>query len=125
MSLNKVILIGFVGKEPEIRYLDKENSVAQFSLATTERGFTLANGNEIPDSTDWHNIVAFGEHAKFVEKWVKKGSSLHIEGRIRYRSYVDKQSITRYVTEIVADRLNFFNMGTGKPSDEESPSNPS
>lgn len=119
MSLNKVILIGYVGKDPEIRYFDKENCVAQFSLATNERGFTLANGNEIPERTDWHNIVAFGEHAKFAEKWIEKGMPLHVEGKIRYRSYVDKQSITRYITEIVADRINFFDMATKDVSEKK------
>ncbi len=108
MSVNKVILIGNVGKDPEVRYLDNNNRVANFSLATTERGYTLQNGTQIPDKTEWHNIVVWSRLAETAEKWVKKGSQLYIEGRIRTRSYDDKNGIKRYVTEIYADSFQFL-----------------
>lgn len=114
MSLNKVILIGYVGRDPEIRYFDSESATASFSLATVERGYRLKNGTEIPDRTDWHNIVAHRDWAQFAEKWVKKGSVLLVEGRIRYRSYVDKQSVRHDVTEIVAERISFYDNGTSR-----------
>ncbi|MDL2255033.1 single-stranded DNA-binding protein [Parabacteroides sp. OttesenSCG-928-K15] len=118
MSLNKVILIGNVGKDPDIRYFDNNVAVANFPLATSERGYTLANGTVVPERTEWHNIVVYRERVQFVEKWVKKGSLLYVEGKIRSRSYDDAAGIKRYVTEIYADRIEFFNIGSGtRPAD--------
>ncbi len=122
MSLNKVILIGNVGKDPDVRYFDAGAAVANFPLATSERGYTLANGTEVPERTEWHNIVVRREIVPFVEKWVKKGSSVYIEGKIRTRTYDDQNGIKRYVTEIYADKVNFFNFGTRR---EDSQSNQS
>lgn len=119
MSLNKVILIGRVGKDPEIRYFDSNSAVAGFSLATSERGYKLANGTEVPERTEWHNIVAYRDLAIFSEKWIKKGNLLHVEGKIRYRSYVDNTGIKRGVTEILAEKINFFD-GVGSHYREES-----
>ncbi len=118
MSLNKVILIGNVGKDPELRYFDSNSAVANFSLATTERGYRLANGTEVPERTEWHNIVAHRDMAAFAEKWIKKGSLLYVEGRLRYRSYVDKNDVQRYITEVIADKINFFSLGSRR-SDEQ------
>jgi len=112
MSLNKVMLIGFVGKDPDVRYFDNGNALANFTMATTERGFKLANGTEVPERTEWHNIVASRERAQFVEKYVKKGSLVCIEGKIRSRNYDDKDGNKRYITEIYADRIDFFSLGT-------------
>ena len=112
MSLNKVILIGYVGKDPEVRYFDSGAAVANFPLATSERGYTLANGTVVPERTEWHNIVIRRDQVSFVEKWVKKGSSVYIEGKIRTRNYDDQAGVKRYVTEIHADRIEFFNMGS-------------
>jgi single-strand DNA-binding protein len=111
MSLNKIILIGNVGRDPEVRYFDSGNAVANFPLATSERGYKLANGTEVPERTEWHNIVVRREQVSFVEKWVKKGSGLYVEGKIRYRNYEDQQGIKRYTTEIFADRVEFFSFG--------------
>ncbi len=107
MSYNKVILIGNVGKEPEVKYFDSENCLATFTLATNERGYTRASGEEVSGSTDWHNIKTFHRTAKFVEQYVRTGSYLLVEGRIHYREYVDKQGHNHRVTEIVADRVEF------------------
>jgi single-strand DNA-binding protein len=111
MSLNRVILIGNVGKDPDIRYFDSGAAVANFPLATSERGYTLANGTVVPDRTEWHNIVVRRDQVAFVEKWVKKGSGLFVEGKIRTRTYDDQAGVKRYVTEIYADRVEFFNFG--------------
>lgn len=116
MSLNKVILIGNVGKDPDVRYFDSGAAVANFPLATSERGYTLANGTVVPERTEWHNIVVRRDQVAFVEKWVKKGSGVYVEGKIRTRSYDDQSGVKRYVTEIHADRIEFYNTGT-RPAD--------
>jgi single-strand DNA-binding protein len=108
MSINKVILIGNVGKDPEVRYFDNGGAVANFTLATTERGYTAANGTVVPDRTDWHNIVLWRGLAEIAEKYVKKGSKLYIEGKIRTRSYDDAAGNKRYVTEIYGDNLELL-----------------
>lgn len=115
MSVNKVILIGNVGKDPEVRYLENDVSVANFPLATTERGFTSRSGQEVPDRTEWHNIVAWRGLAKIVESYVKKGSPLYIEGKLRTRSYDDKDGNKRYTTEIFADNIELL----GRKSDSD------
>lgn len=108
MSVNKVILIGNVGKEPEVRYYDNGGAVANFSLATTERGYTAANGTQIPDRTEWHNIVLWRGLAEIAEKYVHKGSKIYIEGKIRTRSYDDQQGVKRYVTEVWGDTMELL-----------------
>lgn len=108
MSVNRVILIGNVGKDPEIRYLEGNMRVANFPLATTERGYTLANGTQVPDRTEWHNIVVWGKSAEYVERYVRKGALMYVEGRIRSRTYDDKAGVRRYVYEIYADSVNIL-----------------
>lgn len=102
------MLIGNVGKDPEVRYYEQDQAVAQIRLATTEKGYTLQNGTQIPDRTDWHNIVFYRGLAKVVERYVHKGDKLYIEGRIRYRSYDDQKGIRQYVTEIIADNMEML-----------------
>ena len=114
MSLNKVILIGNTGKDPDIRHFEGGNTIANIVLATNERGYKLQNGTEVPERTEWHNIVARRDQATFVEKYVKKGSSLYVEGKIRTRDY-EKDGIKRYITEIIADKVEFF--GAKRASD--------
>ena len=108
MSVNKIILIGNVGQEPDVRDLDNGTKVANFSLATSERGYTLKNGTQVPERTEWHNIVVWRGLAEVVEKYVAKGDKLYIEGKIRTRSYEDKQGVKRYVTEVYADNLEML-----------------
>ncbi len=108
MSVNKVILIGNVGKDPDIRYFDNGSAVVNFTLATTERGYTAANGTQVPDRTEWHNIVCWRGLAKVAEQFVKKGTQLYIEGRIRTRSYDDHNGVKRYVVEIYADNMELL-----------------
>ena len=116
MAVNKVILIGNVGKDPEVKYFDDNNAVANFSLATSERGFKTANGTEVPERTDWHNIVCWRGLAKIAEQFVKKGTQIYIEGKIRTRSYDDKNGVKRYVTEIFADNLELLGRRGGGDS---------
>lgn len=108
MSVNKVILIGNVGKDPDIKYFDNDNVKANFPLATSERGYTTASGTQVPERTEWHNIVCWRGLAQVVEKFVKKGTQVYIEGKIRSRSYDDQNGIKRYITEIYADTLEIL-----------------
>lgn len=106
MSVNKVILIGNVGRDPEVRHLDKDVAVANFPLATSE-SYTAKNGEKVT-TTEWHNLVVWRGLAKVVEQYVKKGDKLYIEGRIRTRSWDDKDGNKRYTTEIYADNLEML-----------------
>ncbi len=108
MSVNKVILIGNVGRDPDVRYFDNGSAVANFTLATTERGYTAANGTQIPDRTEWHNIVCWRGLAKVAEQFVRKGVQVYVEGKIRSRSYDDANGIKRYVNEIYVDNLELL-----------------
>lgn len=117
MSVNKVILIGNVGKDPDIRYFDNGSAVVNFPLATTERGYTAANGTQIPDRTEWHNVVCWRGLAKVAEQFVKKGTQLFVEGKIRTRSYDDQNGIKRYVVEIYADNLELLGKKGDSPSE--------
>lgn len=105
MSYNRIILLGNVGKDPEIREFDG-GKIVTFSLATTERGYTKQNGTQVPEHTDWHNCTCFGKTADFVANYIRKGSKVFVEGKIRYRSYQDQSGATKYVTEVVVDRLD-------------------
>lgn len=107
MSVNRAILVGNVGKDPDIRYVEGK-PVASFSLATTERAFTTATGVNIPEKTEWHNIVMWGKNAEYAEKYIRKGAKLYIEGKIRTRIWEDKNAIKRCVTEIYVDTFDFL-----------------
>lgn len=106
--MNKVMLIGNVGNEPEVRYVDQGVAVARISLATTERGYTLQNGTQVPDRTDWHNVILWRKLAEVVEKYVHKGDKLYIEGRVRYTTYDDKRGVRHNLTEIWADNMEML-----------------
>lgn len=107
MSINKAILVGNVGRDPEVRYLEKNVAVANFTLATTERGYTMQNGTQVPDRTEWHNIVAWRGLAELAEKHIRKGSQLYIEGKIQTRSW-EKEGVKRYTTEIYAETIQLL-----------------
>ena len=106
--MNKVMLIGNVGQDPKVTYYDADQAIAQLSLATTERGYTLQNGTQVPDRTDWHNLVFYRNLAKVVEKYVRKGDKLYIEGRIRNRSYDDKAGRKHYIAEIQVENMEML-----------------
>ncbi len=103
MSINKVILVGNVGKDPVVRYFDKGVAKATFPVATSE-SYTNQQGETIT-STEWHNIVLWRALAEVAEKTVKKGAQVYIVGKIKTRSYVDKDGVNKYITEILADTL--------------------
>ncbi|MBN2485028.1 MAG: single-stranded DNA-binding protein [Bacteroidales bacterium] len=122
MAINKVILIGNVGNDPEIRHLEAGTPVANFRLATSE-SYTNRNGERITQ-TEWHNIVVWRGLAEVVEKYVKKGAQLFIEGKIRTRSWDDKDGNKRYTTEIVADALQMLGKRTENgPEASQNPAN--
>ena len=113
MSVNKVILIGNVGKDPEVRHLDRNMAVANIALATTERGYTLQNGTQVPERTEWHNVVLWGGLADVAEKYVRTGDKLYIEGKIRTTTYEDQTGIRRYRTEILAENMEMLSYRSG------------
>ena len=120
MSLNKAMLIGNVGRDPEVRYLDGQNGnakVATFTLATTER-YRDRNG-ETRENTEWHNIVAWRNTADVVERFVKKGTQVYIEGRIRTRSWDDQTGNKRYTTEIIVDNLQLLGKKSDNPGGQQ------
>ena len=108
MSVNKVILIGNVGREPNVRYVDRDVAVASVSLATSDRAYTLPNGTQVPERTEWHNLVFWRGLAQTVEKYVHKGDKLYVEGSIHSRSYDDQNGVRRTVVEIWVDNMEML-----------------
>lgn len=108
MSLNRVTLLGNVGKDPDVKHLENNNCVAQFSLATTKKGYTTKEGQTVADRTEWHSLVVWNKLAEVVEKFVKKGDKLYVEGELRYRSYDDQNGVKRYVTEIYVENMEML-----------------
>lgn len=106
MSVNKVILVGNLGKDPDLRYTPSGAAVATFSLATSER-FKGKDG-QMQDRTEWHNIVVWNKLAEICGKYLHKGKQIYIEGRIQTRSYDDKEGNKRYITEIVAEEMQML-----------------
>ncbi len=115
-GLNKVTLIGNLGKEPEMQQLDGNVSVARFSLATTET-FKDKSG-QTHSTTDWHTVVLWRSLAELANKYLQKGSLVYVEGKLKTRSYDDKEGIKRYVTEVVAEQLIMLDKKTDS-SDED------
>lgn len=111
-SVNKVILIGNLGKDPEVRHLENGAVVANFSLATSEVYTDRATG-EKKENTDWHDIVVWRGLAEVAEKYLKKGYKVYIEGKLKKRSWQDKEGNTRYTTEIVADEMTILSRPEG------------
>ncbi len=108
MSVNKVILIGNVGKDPEVRYQSEGKAIASFSLATTDRGYTTASGVEVPERTEWHNIIMWGKNAELAEKYIRKGTKLYIEGKLCTRVWEDRNAVKRYTTEVWVEQFEFL-----------------
>ena len=114
------MLIGNVGTEPDVNYFEADQAVAKLRLATTERGYTLPNGTQVPDRTDWHNLLFDRRLAKIVEKYVHKGDKLYVEGRLRNRSYDDKRGIRHQYTEIEVENMEFLTPRTSVSSTQSS-----
>lgn len=115
LGVNKVILIGNLGKDPELRYTPGGQAVATFSLATTER-WNDKNGQR-QDRTEWHNVVAWGKLAELVNQYLKKGRSAYIEGKITTRSWDDRDGVKKYRTEIVASQVQFLSNNSSSAND--------
>lgn len=107
------MLIGNVGQEPDVKYFEPDQATARVRLATTERGRTLPNGTQVPERTEWHNLLFPRSMSKVVEKYVHKGDKLYVEGRIRYRSYDDSKGVKHFYTEIDVEAMEML---TPKPS---------
>lgn len=108
MSVNKAILIGNVGQDPKVTYYDGGNCVAQLPLATSDKAYTLQNGTQVPERTEWHNLVFRNRLGEIVDKYVHKGDKLYVEGKIRTRSYDDQKGNQRYITEIFVDNMEML-----------------
>ena len=106
--LNKVQLIGHLGKDPDVRTLDGGSKVCRLVLATTEKGYTLQNGTQVPERTEWHNIVMWKGLAEVAGKYLHKGDKIYVEGKIRTRSYEDNNKVKRYITEIFVDNMEML-----------------
>ncbi len=110
-GVNKVILVGNLGKDPEVRHLENGASVANFSIATSET-YKDKNGNR-QEQTEWHNVVLWRGLAQIAEKYLRKGSQIYVEGKLKTRSWQDKDGNTRYTTEVVGDQMTMLG---GRPS---------
>jgi len=120
-SVNKVILIGNLGKDPEVRHLENGATVANFPIATSET-YTDRNTGQRVENTDWHDIVVWRGLAEVVEKYVKKGTKVYVEGKLKKRSWQDKEGNTRYTTEVVADELTILSSrNEQRPEGQQAP----
>ena len=106
-SVNKVILIGNVGADPEVRYLDRGVAIATFNLATTERGYTMQNGTQVPDVTEWHSVVLWRNLAEWAQQNLRKSMKVYVEGKLKTRSW-EKDGQIRRKTEIIAENIQIL-----------------
>lgn len=106
-SVNKVILIGNVGADPEVRYLDRGVAIATFNLATTERGYVMQNGTQVPDVTEWHSIVLWRNLAEWAQQNLKKSMKVYVEGKLKTRAW-EKDGQIRRKTEVIAENIQIL-----------------
>ena len=116
MSLNKIMLIGHVGKDPDVRTLEGDSKVASFTFATTDRGYTLQNGTQVPERTEWHNIIMWNKTAELAEKFIHKGDKLFLEGKVRTRNYDDRNGIKHFITEVFVDNMEMISQKQQQPA---------
>jgi single-strand DNA-binding protein len=119
-SVNRVTLLGNVGRDPEVRVLTGGNAVAEFSLATSTGGYNTKDGREVPQKTQWHRIKAFGAITSNIEKYVKKGSTIYMEGRIEYSEY-EKNGEKRQSTEIILEDMSLLSKPQAAPQPTQQP----
>ena len=123
-SLSKVILVGNLGRDPELRYTQNGTAVCQLSVATT-RAYTNRNTNNRVEETEWHRVVVWGKQGEHCNQYLSKGRQVYVEGRLQTRSYEDKEGIKRYSTEVVADTVQFLGGGgrgaSAPQSDDQGP----
>ena len=121
--LNKAQVIGNLGADPKVNVITTnsgQTKAASFSVATTERGYTTQNGVQVPDKTEWHNVVCFGKMAEIVERYLRKGLKVYVDGKMRTRKYEDRQGISRSVMEIQAENLEMLD---AKPQQQQAQGN--
>ena len=106
-SVNKVILVGNVGADPEVRYLDRGVAIATFNLATTERGYTMQNGTQVPDVTEWHSVVLWRNLAEWAHQNLRKSMKVYVEGKLKTRSW-EKDGQIRRKTEVIAENIQIL-----------------
>ena len=123
MAINKVILVGNLGGDPETRYMPNGEAVANFSLATTDR-WKDKNTGENKDATEWHRIVMYGKLAEVAGKYLKKGSQVYIEGKLKTRKWQDKTGQDRYTTEIIADQMQMLGSKENNSAENNAASQP-
>ncbi|MCF7801294.1 MAG: single-stranded DNA-binding protein [Candidatus Marinimicrobia bacterium] len=119
-SLNKVMLVGHLGADPDVRYTPKGTAIANLSLATNETH--KDDKGEWVENTDWHKLVIWGKKAEFAEEYVKKGSMILVEGRLQTRNWEDKEKNKHYVTEVVCDRVTLLGSSSQKNKTKAAPS---
>lgn len=112
-SVNKVILVGHLGKDPEIKYMQNGDAVVALNIATSETWKDKSSGDK-KEKTEWHRVVMFGKQAEIAGEYLKKGSQIYIEGRLQTRKWTDKSNIERYTTEIISDRLQMLGGKVGE-----------
>lgn len=122
MNLNRAALIGRVGKDPEVRTLEGGYKVAVFTLATTDKAYTLPNGTQVPERTEWHNLVLRSRLAEIAESYIHKGDKLYVEGKIRTRSYESKKGEKHYISEIHVESMDRLTPKQQTPPVAEPPS---
>jgi single-strand DNA-binding protein len=118
-NVNKVIIIGYLGKDPQITTTQQGIKVARLSVGTTERGYTSKSGQQIPDKTEWHDVVIWRQGAEFAERFCRKGSQVYVQGKLRHRSYVDNNNQTRYITEIEAEEIQSLDRAAQNNANEQ------
>ena len=111
-SINKVILVGNLGRDPEVRYTPDNNAITNISIATTDR-YKDKNTGEQKEITDWHRVVFFNRLAEIAGEYLKKGSQVYIEGRLRTRKWTDQSGVDKYTTEIIADQMQMLGSRSG------------
>lgn len=115
MSVNKVILVGHLGADPEVSFLPSGEPVANFRIATTKRWKDKTSG-ENREQTEWHRLTVFGKRAEFVSEFLKKGRQVYVEGELRTRKYTDKDNVERYATEIIAHEVQMLGKRDDAPA---------
>lgn len=121
MSVNRVTLLGNLGADPEYKKFDNGNEVASIRMATTEKGYKMRDGREVPGKTEWHDVLIWGGTASIAHKYLHKGSKVYIEGMLRHREYTDKTGVKRYVTEVHADVMEMLDQKQGAQQAQSTP----
>ncbi len=119
ININNVTIVGRVGQDPEFKTFDNGGSIARISVATSERGYTLQNGTQVPEKTDWHSVIVRNKSAEFVNNYIRKGDIVGITGSIHYRKYTDKNGAERTATDIYASSIQAISKDGGQQQPQQ------